>query len=175
MALVFGYGSLIWRPGFPYVSACIASAPGWARRFWQGSPDHRGTPEFVGRVVTLIEDQSESCAGRLFEIESHNESDVLTYLDGRESGGYERVSITCTLDSGESVSALTYIATPGNPNFLGDATVGRILEQIMGAEGESGTNREYVIELDEALRAAKIIDHHVAIIASGLRQVIRGN
>lgn len=174
MTWVFGYGSLIWNPGFPYVSTCVASVPGWARRFWQGSPDHRGTPNFPGRVVTLVEDSSENCTGRVFEIESQNESDVLKYLDVRESGGYQRTYVHCSLESGATVSALTYIATPSNPNFLGDGPVEEILQRILRAKGDSGSNREYLIELDAALREAGIFDNHVAGIASRVRGMIDG-
>jgi cation transport regulator ChaC len=174
MTWVFGYGSLIWNPGFPYISTCIADVPGWARRFWQGSPDHRGTPKFAGRVVTVVEDPSENCTGCVFEIESQNESGVLKYLDIRESGGYQRAYVRCALESGETVTALTYIATPSNPNFLGDGPVEEIIQRILKAKGESGSNRDYVIELDEALREAGIVDSHVAGIASRVRRMIDG-
>ena len=45
---VFGYGSLIFRPGFPYQRMYPACVRGYLRRFWQMSCDHRGTPEFPG-------------------------------------------------------------------------------------------------------------------------------
>jgi cation transport regulator ChaC len=83
---VFGYGSLIWRQDFPYIDARPGYIDGWARRFWQGSHDHRGVQSDPGRVVTLVDAPGERCYGRAFLIEP----DVFEHLDDREINGYER-------------------------------------------------------------------------------------
>ena len=59
---IFGYGSLVWRPDLPHTEAHDGYIVGWVRRFYQGSPDHRGTPERPGRVATLLRaaDEKES-------------------------------------------------------------------------------------------------------------------
>ncbi len=170
MLYVFGYGSLIWNPGFTYTSSVLATAHAWKRRLWQGSPDHRGTPEFLGRVVTLVADQESSCRGRLYEVERGNESEVLDYLDLRESGGYQREQVRCTLPDGKHTSALTYIAGESNPNYLGHEPRHQTISCILKAQGQSGSNWDYVIKLDESLRRAGIDDSYIGGIAEELRR-----
>ena len=65
---LFGYGSLIWRPASPFVERRPASARGYARRFWQGSTDHRGVPEAPGRVVTLLPSAGDRCEGVAYRV-----------------------------------------------------------------------------------------------------------
>ncbi len=100
---LFGYGSLIYIVDFPYLEARPASIRGWSRRFWQGSHDHRGTPENPGRVVTLIEEPGAVCGGMAFRIKPH----VFEQLDEREKNGYLRVATEMTFT--------TVRARPGSP------------------------------------------------------------
>ena len=63
---LFGYGSLIYKADFPYLERRPASIADWTRRFWQGSHDHRGTPEAPGRVVTIIPEAGAVCHGMAY-------------------------------------------------------------------------------------------------------------
>ncbi|MRX07552.1 gamma-glutamylcyclotransferase [Pseudoduganella sp. FT25W] len=153
---LFGYGSLIYKADFPYLQRRPASIAGWTRRFWQGSHDHRGTPEAPGRVVTLIEEAGAICHGMAYLITP----EVFTHLDHREKNGYLRLAIPITFEDGE-VEGLVYIATPDNIAFLGAASEQDIAAHIARSAGPSGPNSDYLNHLASALRELGRHDQHV--------------
>jgi cation transport regulator ChaC len=168
---VFGYGSLIWRPDFPHVERQPGFIEGWARRFWQGSTDHRGLPHAPGRVATLVQSAAARCWGVAFRVSDDDRTAVLERLDHRESGGFVRHQVeVCFSSAGQSRQrALVYIASDGNPNFLGPASVDDIAVQVDAAVGPSGSNLEYVLRLDKALQEIGGQDTHLSEIVARLR------
>ena len=169
---VFGYGSLIWRADFPWLERRRAALAGWARRFWQGSHDHRGVAAAPGRVATLIEAPGETCVGMAYRIDPS----ILKDLDHREKNGYERRAVALALAPAKAtpgpahppntgtagqVDGIVYIAPPGNHAFLGDAPLERMAWQIRRAAGPSGRNLDYLLELARALRELDAEDAHV--------------
>lgn len=167
---VFGYGSLIWRPDFPHEERVVACLRGMSRRFWQGSPDHRGRPDAPGRVVTLIEEPGAECWGAAYRIEASRWDEIAARLDARESGGFERVDVELELAGGSPgrARASVYVARAGNPNFLGPASLEAICAQVRGARGKSGSNVDYVLQLAAALRAEGLVDEHVFRLAESV-------
>ena len=153
---VFGYGSLIWRPDFPYLDARRAYVAGWARRFWQGSHDHRGVPRAPGRVVTLIESPGERCYGRAYLIEH----DVFDHLDHREKNGYTQQDIEIFFDDG-GAPGIVYVGAPDNFAYLGEAPLEEIAAQIHRSAGPSGSNADYLFQLARSLRGLDETDAHV--------------
>jgi cation transport regulator ChaC len=88
---------------------------------------------------------------------------TLKALDHREKAGYERVLARLNFSSGAVVDeVLFYVASEGNPNFVGAQDDEEILSVIRKAHGPSGSNREYLVRLGEALRELKVEDQHVA-------------
>ena len=163
---VFGYGSLIYKVDFPYLQREAASISGWARRFWQGSHDHRGTPEAPGRVVTLVPAAQAICKGVAYRVE-HS---VFEHLDYREKNGYERHAVAITLAPlVQPVPGTLYVARPDNPAFLGEAPLPEVARHIRASHGPSGSNVDYVLRLAEALRELGEEDSHVLALEALLR------
>ena len=174
MALwIFGYGSLLWRPGFAFEERRPAIVRGYERRLDQGSPDHRGTPAHLGRVATLLRAPGAACGGAVYRLAERDAPAVLEALDLREQGGYDRLALEAELVGGEgperAVTAITWVASPGNAYHLGAAPLHEMVAQIRAAVGPSGTNLEYAIQLEGTLRALGFDDPHVAAVAAALR------
>ncbi len=170
---VFGYGSLLFRPDFPYAERRGAYVRGWQRRLDQGSPDHRGTPSLLGRVATLVRAPEARCGGAVYTVESAHRDEVLALLDHRERGGYARIEVEAFLVGSEiapgaMVLATTWIATTDNPYYLGPAPFDAMVAQIRAAVGPSGANVDYVRKLAGALAELGVDDPDIARIADAL-------
>ncbi len=161
---VFGYGSLIYKVDFPYRTQKPAYIRNWCRRFWQGSHDHRGTPEAPGRVVTLIEQPNARCDGLAYLVEP----EVFNHLDYREKNGYLRVEVKIHFHDQQQADGLMYVADETNPAFLGYASELEIACHIASAAGPSGSNRDYLLHLAQALRKLNADDAHVFAIEQHL-------
>ena len=166
---VFGYGSLIYKVDFPYEAREVATLRDWERRFWQGSHDHRGTPDKPGRVVTLIRSPGALCRGVAYLVQG----EVFEHLDHREKNGYERHRTRLYLDHREeTVTGTFYIAPEGNPAFLGHDDADAIAAQIAVRRGPSGRNADYLLQLAEALRQLDDHDPHVLDLEHRVRTLL---
>lgn len=162
---LFAYGSLIFRPDFEFVERRRAVLHGRSRRFYQGSTDHRGVPGAPGRVVTLV--PGGVCVGVAYRVAPPDRGRVLGYLDVREQGGYARESVRVRAER-DDLDAITYVATPENPEWLGPAELDEIVRVVSRSVGPSGTNRDYALALADALRALDAGDEHVESVARAL-------
>lgn len=171
-AWIFGYGSLIWNPGFSFTQRKIGYIRGWARRFYQGSTDHRGIPGSPGRVVTLVAEATAVCWGVAYHVTER--CSVLSYLDQREKGGFRRHWVKFYCGASDPLSRVcTYVADGDNPEYLGPAPVSDIARQIHRARGPSGSNVEYLIRLADSLRALGVTDEHVFELERQVRDLGR--
>ncbi|XP_072423970.1 glutathione-specific gamma-glutamylcyclotransferase 1 [Chiloscyllium punctatum] len=156
---IFGYGSLIWKPGFQFTSRRIGFIRGYSRKFWQGDSYHRGNQRAPGRVVTLLEDANADTWGVAYQVQQEQLRHSLEYLNLREGvlGGYVCKMVTFHpqgLQACDSILALAYIATPQNPLYLGPAETEHIAGQILCCSGHSGHNLDYLLRLAQFMRSA---------------------
>ena len=154
---VFGYGSLMWNPGFPYVDARPAHLLGYHRSFCLYSEHYRGTPERRGLVLGL--DRGGSCRGRAFRVGAAEAEAAMDYLIKREMFGHEvdvyklRWLGVALGDSGEAARAACFVVNPAHDHYAGKLSPEEISLIVASASGRSGTNREYlsntIAHLDE--------------------------
>lgn len=153
---IFGYGSLVWKVDFPYQEKVPGFICGYSRKFWQGSEDHRGVPGKPGRVATLVPSANprEKVWGVAYKIAEAHCVAVKDHLDFREKGGYDtREILFYPADIQRSPIKLTlYIGSENNPFFLGPAPLKEMAMQIFHSVGPSGHNKEYILNLAQALR-----------------------
>jgi glutathione-specific gamma-glutamylcyclotransferase len=164
---VFGYGSLMWRPGFPYDAARPAVVIGAHRSLCVYSFHHRGTPERPGLVLGL--DRGGACRGVAFRVSPGKEDDTIAYLREREqvTDVYQEAYRPVTLDgSQEQLEALCYLTDHSHPQYAGRLPLEEQFRLVRDAEGRSGTNAEYVLNTVRHLDEAGIHDAPLMALAA---------
>lgn len=165
---VFGYGSLMWRPGFDYVERRMARLSGYHRALCVHSYVHRGTPERPGLVLGL--DRGGSCRGVAFRVEPAGRDAVLDYLRARElvTSVYIESHRPVRLDDGAEVTAVAYVVDRSHVQYAGRLDPAHAIGIVRGAKGQSGANEDYVINTVEHLRSLGIRDHGLEAIVAGI-------
>lgn len=139
---VFGYGSLIWNPGFAVAERRVARATGWHRSFCMRSVQYRGTPDRMGLVLALDAAPGATCHG--LALRAEDGPGALAYLRERElsGSGYEEHWLPVETDTGP-LTALAFCINPARPDYLRLAPEDQAA-LIAVAEGERGPNRDYL-------------------------------
>jgi len=143
---VFGYGSLMWNPGFPCTERVLAMLPGYARTFCMRSIHHRGTPEHPGLVLALDQTQGAACHGLGFAVPDAARDDTLSYLREREliSSAYLEKTLRIDLQDGRQVQAVTYVVDRDHVQYCGNLPLAEQADIIATATGGRGPNSEYL-------------------------------
>lgn len=162
---VFGYGSLIWRPGFAHVETSRARLFGYRRALCVASYVHRGTPARPGLVLGL--DRGGSCIGLAFRVPESLREEVMATLRARElvTNVYLERVLPVRLAGGKSVDAVCYVVDRAHEQYAGALDVEHAVARISGAVGQSGPNEQYVLNTVEHLRALSIRDHWLEAVA----------
>ncbi len=167
---VFGYGSLIWNPGFSYVDSQPAKVYGFHRSLCIHSWVHRGTQQNPGLVLGL--DKGGSCNGMAFKVQTQDKDQVIDYLRKRElvTDVYKETWCKLFLPDGNVVSAVTYIVDRESPQYSGKLQLQNQVEIVNTARGKSGHNSEYILKTVEHLKLISIRDHNLELIANQISQ-----
>jgi len=156
---IFGYGSLMWRPGFRYAERAAATLHGRRRAFCIYSVHHRGTYERPGLVLGLA--PGGAVRGMAYRIDDADWDDVYAYLIEREqpTETYVEARRNVRLADGRRVEALVFLSDVLHQQWAGHLSLQRQSELIAGATGLSGRNVEYLRDLVQHLREEGIRDH----------------
>jgi cation transport protein ChaC len=167
---VFGYGSLMWRPGFEFIEQVPARLIGEHRALCVYSFVHRGTPEKPGLVLGL--DRGGACRGVAFRVAEKHRAATVAYLREREqvTSVYREVmrSVWLENEARQRVSALTYVADRGHEQYAGRLSLAEQLRHVQQGHGRSGINRDYVLSTVAALEAAGFRDSQLHQLAAML-------
>ena len=168
---VFGYGSLMWNPGFEYSAREIVTAHGFHRALCIRSWVHRGTQERPGLVLGL--DRGGSCKGTAFRVDDGNRDAVIAYLRERElvTLVYQERSIPIRFPDGRRARALTYTADRRHEQYVAGLTVETAASIVAGAHGRSGANVDYVQNTVNHLKELGIRDHWMEAVAGRMRMI----
>ncbi len=143
---VFGYGSLLWNPGFTVARSEAATLVGYARSFCMRSIHHRGTEQEPGLVLALDAVEGARCSGLALKVADGQEDETLAYLRERElvSSAYLERMLDIDLHSGERVEAVTYVIDPDHVQYCGNLPLEEQARIIANAHGGRGPNSEYL-------------------------------
>jgi cation transport protein ChaC len=168
---VFGYGSLMWRPGFPHLERRHAHLHGYHRALCVLSHVHRGTPEQPGLVLGL--DRGGRCHGVAFRVAAAEAAETLVYLREREqvTAVYLERQLPITLDDGRGVRAVAYIVDRRHPQYAGRLPPPELLRLVRQGQGISGANPDYVRSTHEHLLAMDVVDPTLAALVRSLDEV----
>jgi len=164
---IFGYGSLMWNPGFPFLEAVTGRLYGYRRDLCVWSRHYRGNAEQPGLVLGL--DRGGSCNGVCYRVAMAERSAVLAYLQHREllTDIYHAVSRPVMLAAGRRVDALCFIVDRSKAQYTGRLSVEEVIGIVEKARGRRGANTEYVVNT-----LAHLLD--LGYPCSRLQQVVKG-
>ena len=172
---VFGYGSLMWRPGFAYLERCPARLIGLHRALCVLSFVHRGTPERPGLVLGL--DRGGMCRGIAYRVAAAARGATIAYLRAREqvTAVYLETMRRIELEDRQRrrVEALCYVVDRSHGQYAGRLSLAERLHHVRQGHGQSGRNRDYVLQTVRALEALGYRESDLHLLAEHLEAGIR--
>ena len=171
---VFGYGSLLWNPGFEVAQSGLATLHGYARSFCMRSIHHRGTEQDPGLVLALDKVPGARCKGLALAVAEGRETDTLAYLREREliSSAYLEKTLSVRLDTGETVTAVTYVIDADHVQYCGGLDLEEQAHIIARAVGGRGPNSEYLFNTTAHLGELGLQDAELDWLSNRVRALL---
>lgn len=171
---VFGYGSLLWNPGFPVAERAKAQLAGYHRSFCMRSIHHRGTEADPGLVLALDAQDGAACHGLALAVEAGHEETTLAALREREliSSAYFETTLTVALADGRAVPAVTYVIDPDHVQYCGGLPLEEQAHIIAHAAGGRGPNFEYLFNTADHLADLGLRDADLDWLAARVRALL---
>lgn len=171
---VFGYGSLLWNPGFEVAEQAIGTLPGYARSFCMRSIHHRGTEEEPGLVLALDRQADHACTGMALRVAPGQEDATLAYLREREliSSAYVEKTLDVALDDGRTVAAVVYVIDEDHVQYCGGLPLEEQAQIIARAVGGRGPNTEYLFNTATHLAEVGLHDPELEWLSARVRTLL---
>ncbi|MDB6176982.1 gamma-glutamylcyclotransferase [Paracoccus sp. Z330] len=171
---VFGYGSLMWDPGFHPTEAVKARLSGYARSFCLRSTRYRGTEEHPGLVLGLDRQRDASCSGMALRISDTDHDTVMDYLRVREmdTGAYREATVAIQLDDGRQVDAIAYVMRRDHWQYAGGLCVNEQARIISRAHGGRGPNADYLFNTARHLTEIGLPDRAMNELAANVKEIL---
>ena len=170
---VFGYGSLLWDPGFPVAEQSVARLEGYARSFCMRSIHHRGSEASPGLVLALDAVAGAFCQGLALRVAPGHEDTTLAYLREREliSSAYLERMLQVELEHGREVEAVTYVIDPDHVQYCGGLPLDEQAHIIARAVGGRGPNTEYLFNTAAHLNEIGLADPDLEWLTERVRSL----
>ncbi|WP_347138709.1 gamma-glutamylcyclotransferase [Paracoccus sp. SSK6] len=174
---VFGYGSLIWDPGFSPVETARAWVSGYARSFCLRSIQHRGTAALPGLVLGLDEQPGGECGGLALRIADRDHDEVLAYLRARElvTDAYREAILPLRLEDGRRVEALAYVMRRDHVQYAGGLDLAEQAQIIARAQGGRGPNADYLFNTAAHLAQIGLADATMDQLTAQVRKLLESD
>ena len=171
---VFGYGSLMWDPGFRVVEQVTARLDGFSRSFCMRSTRYRGTEEAPGLVLGLDEDPQAHCTGIALRFDDADRDEVLTYLREREliTYAYREAVLPITMADGRRVEALAYVMRRDHAQYAGGLPLYEQARIISTAHGQRGPNADYLFNTTRHLTEIGLEDDTLYSLSEDVRRLL---
>lgn len=170
---VFGYGSLLWNPGFEVAESVIGIMPGYARSFCMRSIHHRGSEEEPGLVLALDAQADQACEGVALRVAEGHEDATLAYLREREliSSAYLERTETVHLRDGREIETLVYVIDTDHVQYCGELPLEEQAQIIAQAVGDRGPNTDYLFNTTDHLASVGLHDATLEWLATRVKAI----